>query len=153
MQSVYRELPFSDFWATIRKPWHAPCEMLSIRACCRWFASAMRRLSSLLRLSALSRRAARRRTASPSGLSSGNWRRLTSTSTDPGRRYLLRHATTDLAFSVFIYDTFTTLCWRCDFRTQLERNTYIQNLRSGQPSAWPQALISAVTPCPGEPQR
>lgn len=153
MQFAYREPPFPDFWATMRKPRHTPCEMPSIRACCRWFASEMRRLSSLLRLSARSRQAAAHRTASPFKPSGGSWRRLTATSHAPGRHYLLLRAIRDNTFFVFIYDTRTSLCWRCDFRTQHERNTYIQNLRSGQPSAWPQALVSAVAPCTGEPKR
>jgi hypothetical protein len=66
---------------------------------------------------------------------------LTASSDAPGKRYLLRRAATNHHFSVYVYDTRTTLCWRCDFSSQLERNTYVNNLRSGEPSAWPAALV------------
>ena len=66
---------------------------------------------------------------------------MTANSNAHGKRYLLRRAATNHHFSVYVYDTRTTLCWRCDFSSQLERNTYINNLRAGEPSAWPAALI------------
>lgn len=112
-----------------------------ITACFRWFASAMRLQSSSRKRSVPSAQAARPRTNAPSERSSGNWRPLSASSSDPARRYLLQRAVTDHHFSVYVYDTRTTLCWRCDFRSQLERNTYINNLRAGKPSAWPAALI------------
>lgn len=115
--------------------------MPSIGACFRWFASVMRPQNSSKRPNARSLQAAPPRTATPSRRSSGNWRPLTANSNDPGKRYLLRRAASDHHFSVYVYDTRTTLCWRCDFSSQLERNTYINNLRAGEPSAWPAALV------------
>ena len=115
--------------------------MPSIRACFRWFASAMQLQNSSQRQSEPSRPDAPLRTVAPSRRSSGNWRRLTATSHAHGRRYLLRRAATNHHFSVYVYDTRTTLCWRCDFSSQLERNTYVNNLRAGEPSAWPAALV------------
>lgn len=112
-----------------------------INACFRWFAFAMRRPNSSQKRSVPSTQAAPPRTDVPSRRSSGNWRPLSATSSDPARRYLLQRAVTDHHFSVYVYDTRTTLCWRCDFSSQLERNTYINNLRAGEPSAWPAALI------------
>lgn len=152
MQYACRGSRFLSSQVTMRKPCHTPCEMPSIRACCHWFASVMRRLSSLLRLRRRSRPEADPRTGAPFRPSSGNWRRLTATSHAPGRRFLLRHATTETTFSVLIYDTRTSLCWRCDFRTQYERNTYLNNLRAGSPSAWPQALVLTESR-QGQPQR
>lgn len=115
--------------------------MPSIRACFRWFAFVMRLPSSSQKHSALSKQVAPPRIATPSRRSSGNWRPLTANSNALGKRYLLRRAATSHHFSVYVYDTRTTLCWRCDFSSQLERNTYVNNLRSGEPSAWPAALI------------
>lgn len=115
--------------------------MPSIRACFRWFASAMQLQNSSQKQSEPSRTDAPLRTVAPSRRSSGNWRPLTATSHVHGRRYLLRRAATNHHFSVYVYDTRTTLCWRCDFSSQLERNTYVNNLRAGEPSAWPAALV------------
>lgn len=112
-----------------------------INACFRWFASAMRLQSSSQKPNAPSAPVAPPRIAAPSRRSSGNWRPLTASSDAPGKRYLLRRAATNHHFSVYVYDTRTTLCWRCDFSSQLERNTYVNNLRSGEPSAWPAALV------------
>lgn len=112
-----------------------------ISACFRWFASVMQRQNSSPRHNAPSPQGAPPRTAVPSRRSSGNWRPLTANSNALGKRYLLRRAATSHHFSVYVYDTRTTLCWRCDFSSQLERNTYVNNLRAGEPSAWPAALI------------
>lgn len=112
-----------------------------INACFRWFASAMRLQSSSQKPSAPSAQVALPRTDAPSRRSGASWRPLSASSSDPARRFLLQRALTDQHFSVYVYDTRTTLCWRCDFRSQLERNTYINNLRAGEPSAWPAALI------------
>lgn len=125
----------------MRKPRLSACEMPSIHACFRWFASVMRLRNSSSRRNAPSAQAALRRTADQSRQSSGSWRPLTATSSDRGKRFLLCRVATDHLSSVYVYDTDTTLCWRCDFSSQLERNTYINNLRTGQPSAWPQALV------------
>ena len=125
----------------MRKLWLAACEMPSIHACFRWFASVMRLRNSCLKRNAPSRQATRPKTTAQSKRSSGNWRPLTATSSERGQRFLLCRVTTDHRYSVYVYDTDTTLCWRCDFSSQLERNTYVNHLRTGQPSAWPQALV------------
>jgi len=101
----------------------------------------MRLQNSSQKQSVPSRQAALLRIDAPSRRSSGNWRPLSANSNARGKRYLLRRAATDHHFSVYVYDTRTTLCWRCDFSSQLERNTYVNNLRAGEPSAWPTALI------------
>ena len=115
--------------------------MPSIRACFRWFASVMQLQSCSLKRNAPSKQAALPKTAAPSRRSGGSWRPLTANSSALGKRYLLRRTATDHLFSIYVYDTRTTLCWRCDFSSQLERNTYVNNLRAGEPSAWPTALI------------
>ena len=134
-------LPFLEFPATMRKPRHSACQMPLIKACFRWFASAMRLQSCFQKPSAPLRLAAPPKTVALSRRSSGNWRPLTANSNALGKRYLLRRAATNHHFSVYVYDTRTTLCWRCDFSSQLERNTYVNNLRSGEPSSWPAAIV------------
>ncbi len=129
----------------MRKPCRAPCEMISIFGSALWLLSVMQRLSSWLKRARPSMPAALPRTGNQSPVLSGSWRPLSSSSNGPGNRYLVRRAASSHIYSVYVYDLPTTLTWRCDFFSQHERNTYLNELRRGSSQTWPQVLIHNPT--------
>lgn len=125
--------------------------MISIFGSALWLLSVMQRLSSWSKPAKPSARAASPRTATQLPVLSGSWRPLTSNSTGRGNRYLVRRAANSHIYSVYVYDLRTTLAWRCDFFSQHERNTYLNELRAGSTQTWPQVLVHTScfrhTPC------
>lgn len=115
--------------------------MTSIFGSTLWLLSVLQRLSSWRKPARDSALAPSPRTGTALLASSGNWRPLTSTSSGPGARYLVRRTADTNLYSIYIRDTRTTLTWRCDFYTQHERNTYLNQLRSGTADLVPQILV------------
>lgn len=125
----------------MRTPRRTPCEMISIFGSALWLLSVMQRLSSWSKPAKPSIRAASPRTSTQSPVLSGSWRPLTSNSNGPGNRYLVRRAANSNVYSIYVYDLRTSLAWRCDFFSQHERNTYLNDLRRGSTQTWPQVLV------------
>jgi hypothetical protein len=90
-------------------------------------------------------RAIRPRTAPASTGCVTSWRPLTHNSAAPGKRYLVRTAVLPNQFHLDIYDLRTCLSWRCVFRSQRERNTYLNALRTGHTNVWPRYLLAHTT--------
>lgn len=130
----------------MRTPRRTPCEMISIFGSALWLLSVMQRLSSWRKRVLPSSQAALPRTATQLPVLSGSWRPLTSNSNGRGNRYLVRRAASSNTYSIYVFDLRTSLTWRCDFFSQLERNTYLNDLRAGGTKTWPSILVHVPDP-------
>ena len=119
--------------------------MTSICVFALWCLSVMQRLTSWQKPALPSAAGALPRTRRPLLVWSDNWRPLTSTSSGPAARYLVRRVTRDHLFYLYVHDIRTTLTWRCDFFSQHERNTYLNELRSGFTATCPPALVDPAS--------
>ena len=115
--------------------------MISIFGSALWLLYVTQRLTSWLERVLPSTPVAPLKTANRSPVLSGSWRPLSSSSNGPGSRYLVRHAASPNTYAIYVYDLRTTFTWRCDFFSQHERNTYLNDLRRGSTQTWPQVLI------------
>ncbi|MGA1785042.1 MAG: hypothetical protein ACO39R_06650 [Pontimonas sp.] len=120
--------------------------MISIFGSALWLLSVMQRLSSWTKRALRSSQVAPLKTATQSPALSGSWRHLTSNSSGRGSRYLVRHAASSNTYAIYVYDLRTSLTWRCDFFSQLERNTYLNDLRAGGTQTWPSILVHVPDP-------